>query len=76
MSPLRGRVERGRLVLDQPTTLPEGTVLQLIADDEDDDLNDTERRALREALSTSWKSAEAGPSPTGIGNSERITSAR
>lgn len=60
MSPLRARVEKGRLVLDEPTTLPEGTVLQLVADDEDDDLTDEERRALHEALSASWKSAEAG----------------
>ena len=26
MSPLRARVEKGRLVLDEPTTLPEGTL--------------------------------------------------
>jgi len=60
MSPLRARVEKGRLVLDEPTTLPEGTVVDLVADDEDDDLTDDERRALHEALSASWKSAEAG----------------
>jgi hypothetical protein len=36
------------------------TVLSPVADDEDDDLSDAERRALHEALSTSWKSAEAG----------------
>ena len=36
------------------------TVLPPVADDEDDDLSDAERRALHEALSTSWKSAEAG----------------
>ena len=60
MSPLRARVEKGRLVLDEPTTLPEGTVVDLVADDEDDDLTDEERHALHEALSASWKSAEAG----------------
>lgn len=60
MSPLRARVEKGRLVLDEPTTLPEGTVVQLVADDEDDDLTDEERRALNETLTASWKSAEAG----------------
>ena len=59
MSPLRARVEKGRLVLDEPTTLPEGTVIDLVADDEGDDLTDEERRALHEALSTSWTSAEA-----------------
>ena len=60
MSPLRARVENGRLVLDEPTTLPEGTTIDLVADDERDDLTDVERRALHEALSLSWESAEAG----------------
>lgn len=60
MSPLRARVEKGRLVLDQPTTLPEGTVVDLVADDEGDDLTDAERRALHEALSSSCRSADAG----------------
>ena len=60
MSPLQARVENGRLVLDEPTTLPEGTVVDLVADDEGDDLTEAERRALHEALSASWKSAEAG----------------
>ena len=59
MSPLRARVEKGRLVLDEPTTLPEGTLIGLVADDEGDDLTEDERRALHDALSTSWKSAEA-----------------
>ena len=60
MSSLRARVEKGRLVLDEPTTLPEGTVIDLIVDDEGDDLSDDERRTLHAALSASWKSAEAG----------------
>jgi hypothetical protein len=60
MGPLRARVLNGRLVLDEPTTLPEGTVLDLVADDEGDDLTAQERGALHDALSASWKSAEAG----------------
>ena len=60
MSPVRARVEKGRLVLDEPTTLPEGTVIDLVADDEGDDLNAGERRALHDKLSASLKSAEAG----------------
>lgn len=57
---LRARVEKGRLILDEPTTLPEGTVVDLIADDDSDDLTDEERQTLHEALSASWRSAEAG----------------
>jgi hypothetical protein len=60
MSPLRARVENGRLVLDEPTSLPEGMVIDLVADDEGDDLTDEERHALHDVLSASWKSAEAG----------------
>jgi len=53
-------VQNGRLVLNEPTSLPDGTVIDLVADDEGDDLTDDERRALHEALSKSWESAEAG----------------
>jgi hypothetical protein len=60
MSGFKARVSRGRLVLDEPTSLPEGTVVDLVADDEGDDLTDDERRALHDALTTSWTSAEAG----------------
>ena len=60
MSPLRARVEKGRLILNEPTTLPDGTVVELVADDEGDDLTEDERRALHAALSASWTSAEAG----------------
>jgi hypothetical protein len=60
MSGLQARVENGRLVLDEPTALPEGTVVDLIVDDEGDDLTVDERRALHDALSASWESAEAG----------------
>jgi hypothetical protein len=40
--------------------LPEGTVVDLVADDEGDNLTEDERRILHEALEASWKSAEAG----------------
>jgi hypothetical protein len=60
MSPFQARVENGTLVLDEPTTLPEGTILELVADDEGDDLSESERRALHDALSEPWQSAEAG----------------
>jgi hypothetical protein len=60
MSPLRARVEKGRLVLDEPTNLPEGTVIDLVADDKGDNLTDDDQRALHAAVSASWTSAEAG----------------
>jgi hypothetical protein len=57
---LRARVENGRLILDEPTSLPEGTVVDLVADDDGDDLTDEERRALHDALAASSRSAQAG----------------
>jgi hypothetical protein len=60
VSPLRARVENGRIILDEPTTLPDGTVIDLVMDDEGDDLTEEERSALNSALSASWRSAEAG----------------
>jgi len=60
MSGLRARVEKGRLILDEPTILPEGTVVELVVDDESDDLSEDERRRLHDGLSASWKSAKAG----------------
>jgi hypothetical protein len=60
MSQLRARVERGRIVLDEPTTLPDGTVLNLVLDDEGDDLSDRDREALHDAVGRSLESLKAG----------------
>jgi hypothetical protein len=51
MPGLRARVENGRLVLDEPTTLPEGTVIDLVIDDDpEDDLDEAGRRARDESI--------------------------
>jgi hypothetical protein len=60
MNSLRARVEHGRLVLDEPTTLPDGTIVDLVADDEGDDLADAERDRLHSALTRSWQSVQEG----------------
>jgi len=60
MNKLRARVQKGRLVVDAPTTLPEGTVLDLVVDDEGDDLTDDERAALHAALERSAQEAKSG----------------
>jgi hypothetical protein len=60
MTPLRARVHNGRLVLDEPTALPEGTVLDLVADDEGDDLGDAELAARDVAITAAWRSVLAG----------------
>ncbi len=60
MSAIRARVLNGRLQLNEPTALPEGTVLDLVVDDEGDDLDDAERAALNESISRAWTSLQAG----------------
>ena len=60
METLTARVEKGRLVLDEPTTLPEGTVLELCCADTGDELDSKGRAALKEALCESWAAARAG----------------
>jgi len=57
---VRATVRNGRLVVDQPTDLPEGTVLDLVVDDEGDQLDDAEREALNAAISRSLAQADAG----------------
>ena len=53
-------MQNGRLVVDEPTTLPEGTVLDLVVDDEGDDLGAAERTLRDEALVKAWQQAQAG----------------
>lgn len=48
MLPLRARVIDGRLVLNEPTTLPEGAEIELAF--VEDDLDDVDRAQLHEAL--------------------------
>jgi hypothetical protein len=46
MSTIRARVRNGRLIVDEPTSLPEGTELELVVDDAGDTLDEAERAAL------------------------------
>ena len=36
---IRAKVASGRIIVDQPTLLPEGTTMNLVVDDEGDELN-------------------------------------
>lgn len=60
MSGVRAQVKNGRLIVDEPTSLPEGTVLDLVLDDEGDDLDASERAQRDEALVRAWQQAQAG----------------
>ena len=63
MQPLKAHVKNGRLVLDEPTDLPEGEVVYLqpvSALDDDDGFDEDERRALHHALDEGIAAARAG----------------
>jgi hypothetical protein len=62
MPPLKARVHNGRLVLDEPTDLPEGEVVYLQPVDAvlDDELDDEERAELRRALDEGIEQMKAG----------------
>jgi hypothetical protein len=65
MQPLKAHVHNGRLVLDEPTDLPEGEVVYLQPADTimpvgSDELDDEERAALHRELEASIAEAEAG----------------
>lgn len=60
MQTFRARVKGGRLVLDEPTALPEGTVIPLAIADEDDDLDEAERAALHAALDAALARMKSG----------------
>ena len=57
---LRAVVKEGRLLVDEPTTLPEGTVLDLVVDDEGDELDEAERAVLHAHLESSWEESRRG----------------
>lgn len=65
MQPLKAHVHNGRLVLDEPTDLPEGEVIELVPIDEvladgTDCLDDEERERLHESLRESIQQMKAG----------------
>jgi UDP-N-acetyl-D-mannosaminuronate dehydrogenase len=60
MQQLKAVVKNGRLVIDEPTELPEGTELMLTVVDEADGMDDAERARLHESLRRSIAQAKAG----------------
>lgn len=57
---LKARVHNGRLVVDEPTELPEGTEVALLPLDPGDWLDEEDRAALHRALMLSQEDVEAG----------------
>jgi hypothetical protein len=65
MQPLRAHVKNGRLVLDEPTELPEGEVIELVPIDDvlergGDYLDEEERAELHKAIREGIDQMKAG----------------
>lgn len=65
MQPLKAKVHNGRLILDEPTDLPEGEVVDLILVDEllasgGDYLDDEERERLHRSIERGLEDVKAG----------------
>ena len=60
MQALIARVKNGRLVLDEPTDLEEGSAVPLEIADGWDELDDAERAALHESIHEGIADMEAG----------------
>ncbi|HMA94166.1 MAG TPA: hypothetical protein VKP30_15855 [Polyangiaceae bacterium] len=59
MQPLRAHVQNGRLQLDEPTDLPDGAEIDLVAI-EDDGLSPEERAELHASLDRALEDRQAG----------------
>lgn len=57
---IKARVRAGRLVVDEPTNLPEGTEVELLPLDPGDWLDEGDRAALHAALAQSQSDVAAG----------------
>ena len=57
---VRATIQNGRLTVDQSVDLPDGTVLDLVIDDEGDQPDEHERAALNAAISRSLKESAEG----------------
>lgn len=60
MEPLKARVHDGRLILDEPTDLPEGTEVELLPIEAFDGLDEEERQRLHEEIEKSLEQADRG----------------
>ncbi|MDN5849665.1 MAG: hypothetical protein L0H63_08480 [Nitrococcus sp.] len=65
---IKALVSKGRLVVDEPTDLPDGTEIELLALDPGDWLDDADRAALHDAL----KQSEADVASGGLVDAQEI----
>ena len=74
MQPLKAHVKNGRLLLDEPTDLPEGTEVEVLA--LDDNLDPEERARLLRALDEGADDIERGDHVDGFELIAQLRAAR
>lgn len=62
MLPLKAHVKNGRIVVDEPTDLPEGTAVMIAAEDQDklDDMSPEDRVQLDTVLDAGFRAIREG----------------
>ena len=60
MQAFKAHVRNGRIVVDQPTDLPDGTELYLVPIQDGDELDEDERAALHAAIEEGEHELDAG----------------
>jgi hypothetical protein len=60
MSAIVAKVRNGRIHVDEPTDLPDGTTVQLYVVDQGDEIDEDERQALDDAIDEASESVARG----------------
>lgn len=60
MQALKAHVENGRIVVDDPVDLPEGTKLEVYVGEPDDDMSEQERAELLRSIDDGLEDVDAG----------------
>ncbi len=60
MQTLKAHVRNGRLIMNEPADIPEGSEIELVIADDEDNLDERERERLHRAPRKSWASATPG----------------
>ena len=60
MQVIKATVRNGRIVVDEPTTLPDGHEVELCVVDNDNDMSEDERRRLHESIVRGVRDGRAG----------------
>ena len=74
MNALKAHVKNGRIIVDEPTDLPEGTELYLVPAEGDDEMDDEERAELEAAIDEGLADVDANDVSDSATTSHRSSS--